>query len=222
MRKVIIILLLILSLSGCTDNSPTNPGSGKPVENVTAVSGLTKSGSKGAKEDIAVDTSDWKLYENKKYKYSLMYPPASEIVSGEYATNPDVAFLVSFSIFDVSFDEKYGYSSHWEGFDIEVQIPELIPEEYSKYINFDLKDFAHKIWESNKNDKKNKQIGDLTEVVVDGKKAYQFTLTESFSSIGEYLYTITNDGTYNYIIKSTSSSPYLKKVLESFHFMQRR
>jgi hypothetical protein len=168
--------------------------------------------------DTAINTSDWKTYRNDKYGYSFKYDP---INSGKIAGTDSSYPLLTRS------ENLTGL--HEGKFRVETQDIELFPKESFGYMILDLEDFAKHMWDlskkySTKRYGKN-EISNLTETTISGQPAYQFTLTGrfikqtgTFVTDEEYLFTITNNGTYNFIIWFPSNNSYLRETFNSFRF----
>lgn len=225
---IIPVIFLLLLITGCA-KSETRSDKENPNDNLhlSQTSEITDNLETAQQEDTkTIDSSDWATYENTKYKYTFKHPPESRVGSNEYATEANMASSIDVQLFN----EKTTFPQWMAAFNIEVQDSELFSNDYP-YMDFDLDDFANKIWEFNKNDTnanfENKKIGDLTKIVVSGQDAYTFTLTNYFQSdrVGyvlneEYLYILTNDGKYNYILWYPVENQYSSEILNSFSFIK--
>lgn len=215
--------LMIMSVSGC--NKPTNTNNEITIQKDYIQDEETNSiglKTESLKENVIteIDTQDWKTYTNSKYNYFFKFPPDTRVKSDSYGiTEASMAseIIVPVVKFRVYIQDSALYSDCNE----------------CQYVNYNLTDFANYLWKLNKNDDnpnvKNKHISDLTTMSIDGKKAYKFTLTGSFSTddlgggyiLGEEtLYVLTNDGEHNYILCMPTENNYAQAVLNSFSFIK--
>ncbi len=128
------------------------------------------------------DNQNWKTYANIAYGYSIIYPENAEIakVSEEEQGPAEQSEAVYVQIpgaggmkFAVTAYLPYKYA------------PEPLAEEQRSFIALPLPQFAETIRQLQINDNnpntRDKKVGELKEITLDGQKAYSFTLTRSFN-----------------------------------------
>lgn len=129
------------------------------------------------------ETINWNTYTNTKFNYSVKYPNKVQLIT----QNPEFGIKQE-EMPGISLLLDGGSPSYKEGF-INVIDPQTLtiienPQARSQWENLNLDQFVQKIWELNKNDKNpyipNKQVGEIIETQVDGRRALKFSLSGSY------------------------------------------
>lgn len=187
---------------------------------------------------------DWKTFENKVYGYSLSYP---SLISKPNSNN-------EYSGADLSNEESisFGVPGKTTLFSIDVdyfgpEVEKSIVKDGSQAVQMmaakkalfsqDLKSYAENVrnLQMVPDPYLNPEVGEMKEIILAGKTAYTFSLTDGFThSTGGY--TLGDGQTYNYVITENSAGQkivihYLidsttypegvkiaAKMLESFNF----
>lgn len=167
----------------------------------------------------ADETQGWLIFTSKKYNYSFKHPQGSSVGSNQYATDNDEAFNVSLS-------------SNKTRFNVEAQDPEMYSGSPTviNTMKLPLKEFAQEIWRENKEDTnpniQNKEVGQISQTIVGGKVAYQFTLTGSYYDERggyvlekKYLYLFVENNGLNFMVWLPADDSTARTILESFKFI---
>jgi len=122
-----------------------------------------------------VDTTSWKIYNNKKYRYSLKYPPdyrlsEQDVIEGFKIENPDIIVT-----------EKYPPLRE-DHLLIEAGQDEF--ECSNTTVPNGLFAFAASQWGINKNRKGGSEMSNLSEILINGTQGYEYNLTGSYSKEG--------------------------------------
>jgi len=168
------------------------------------------------------ETQDWITFTNEKYNYSFKHPQDISVGGSQYATDPEDGFSVHLS----------SLKTH---FNVEAQDPSLFSTSIDgpaiiKTMELPLKEFAQEIWKLNEEDTnpntKNKEVGQISQTLVDGKTAYQFTLTSSYNDErgghvldGKYNYVFVENNGLNFMISLHVDDPTAGQILKSFKFI---
>lgn len=120
------------------------------------------------------ETANWKTYTNSKYGFEFKYPAEYKIIGNEMSI-----LVTSTGALTVLAN---GQS---EGFDVYRVRSDDIAWFSTQSMALDLKSFTEKSWQINKSDSNpyiSKEVGSIVETKVAGRKAYQFSLSGSFTS----------------------------------------
>jgi len=161
---------------------------------------------------------DWKTFTNTRFGYSIEYSSLVQIMSGTDGADPQTDSAADFFI--------PGESQ----FTVGVQSTSV------NHISSNLKTYIETIYQDQVSDSnpsiKNKQVGPLEESIIDGQKAYQFTLTGSFAfdATGRTGYTIGDKPSMYVITESPSGDKFIihylvgdpvsEKMFRSFKFVR--
>lgn len=177
-------------------------------------------------DEDEIPRENWKTYTNTRYGYQFQYPtevstegpgggPIREAwrIFVRDPTPPADPGVLGAALFFA--DAFYSHQAD------ELQFPAL---------RLPLKEFAETIWQMNRDAKESSEevregIGPLEAVTVDGKEAYQFTVTDSYVD-GRSGYILTREHRYiftarediKYIIFFPTEEPMGQAILESFEF----
>ena len=170
---------------------------------------------------ISLATSTWKVFENTKYGYAISYPSEGNISSvDDYGGVEEMSF---------------GIPGRFTLGGVDASIYPHSPPPISELNDLDLKSYAEAIRMLQVNfpnpNHKDRNIGKLAETTIDGRKAYQFTLDQGFTTEKKsgrgysippgrtYLYTITeNSKGQKIIIYYFLGNPIAETMYQTFRF----
>lgn len=159
----------------------------------------------------------WSSYTNTQYWFGFKHPKGTSVGSNQFATESDVAFSVSLLGSESSFN-------------VEVQDPEMAWQEpeTARVMRMPLEKFVQEIWRYNKEDVNPyiaKEVGEITQTTVGGRKGYQFILSGGYEDArGGYVldrphrYLFVAYEGFNIMIWSPLGDEIAEKILESFWF----
>lgn len=147
-------------------------------------------------KSISLDTSTWKVFENKKYGYAISYPTEGYITSSDDYGSPEHMLFslpgrTSLGGVDATLYPNYPLS--------DIPPKDLKLKLYAEEVRMLQINYLNPEYN------KDQLIGDLKETAIANKKAYEFTLDQGFTTqkkIGlgyvipshrTYLYTITEN-----------------------------
>lgn len=210
MKKLVILGVFLLVLSGCA-----NTGTTPEEQNENTDQNKTTE----TQPQEITETVNWKKFENKKHEFSFSTPENFLIQSNCHATSAEECSNIS-----VLIPKKIGSLGI---LGIDIQLPELFfnPDEYQ---NLGLEEFSKKLWDTNKNDTNpnvDKKTSELVKTKIGKYDAYKFTLIGSFKSDKETYgldtettYVIINNGKDNYLFHYTTGNKYSEDILDTFAF----
>lgn len=175
-------------------------------------------------QQISLATSTWKVFENTKYGYAISFPSESSIsTSNDYAddlrTEEDIGFYLPGRFPLIGVDATI-YPN---------------PPSFEAADELDLKSYAESVRTLQVNfpnpNHKDRNVGELTGTIIDGREAYWFTLDQGFTTekkIGRgysippgqtYMYTITeNSMGQKIIIYYLLGNPVAETMFQTFEF----
>lgn len=174
---------------------------------------------------ISLATSTWQVFENTKYSYAISYPPGGSINSrDDYVDDISKAEAVYFSI-----PGRFTLG----GVDATLYPNYPLSDAPSK--DLDLKSYAESLRMLQVNypnpNYKDQEIGEIKETTIDGRKSYQFTLDQGFttqkkSGLGysippnqTYLYTVTeNSRRQKIILYHLLDNTIAERMFQTFEF----
>ncbi|HVS79507.1 MAG TPA: hypothetical protein VHF05_00860 [Candidatus Paceibacterota bacterium] len=151
-------------------------------------------------------TQDWKTYQNVAHGYAVSYPedaavqPVAEMEGKPVEQSDDIIIEIP------GVGEKFGATIYLPF----QNAPKALTEERNKLIMLPLFQFAESIRQMQLDDTnpytKNKKVGGLNEIDLEGQKAYSFTLTKSFSQGLAGGYSLGKEGTvFNFVFVENKS-----------------
>lgn len=184
---------------------------------------------------------EWKTFTNTRFGYSVEYPSLVQIMSQTDGLDPQIDSGVDFFIPGKS---RFTVSVLSQSIIVnaEARDKQKLPAdrmdftEVKKLLALNLKTYAQTIYQYQVNDPnpyaKDKQVGSLEETIIDGQKAYQFTLTDSFAfdATGKNGYTIGDKPNMYVITESPLGDKFVihylvgdsvsEKIFQSFKFVR--
>ncbi|MDO8572140.1 MAG: hypothetical protein Q7S11_00020 [bacterium] len=146
-----------------------------------------------------LDTSTWKKYKNTSFRYSVKYPKDAEISTivdldpTPVEKGSDIQIFVPGSNTDITVNVLVPL--------IHVSSETIIKR--NKLLALSLRELSEKVrlYEVNyKNPNfKNREVGSMKEITIDGQKAYSFTLSAGFDFEWTGGYILPDNTIYNYI-----------------------
>jgi hypothetical protein len=164
MKKFLILTTaLVLTAAACNQQAQVNNGQNQTNQNPQQT-----------------NTTNWKVYSNTQYRYSFKYPNESSWS----VTIPGPSNLSLEKSTEVVVSSGSNLVFYVDARDTSLISSQNIAPKMAQVWRLSLKDYAQKIWQDNKDSVKSstKQVSNLEEINLDGKKAYRFILTESYVS----------------------------------------
>lgn len=176
--------------------------------------------------------AEWKTYTNRPFLYEVKYPPNIVVhtidLYGEISDTKEVLFSGDKGSFVVQverplFHRDYALEKN--------SLNRAQTKERYETLSLGIEAFSKKIWQEQIDDKnpniRNKKVGELQKTTIQGREAYKFTLTKTFSGLfgGEALW----PNLYQFIItESPSGDKFIMRypvgdqvsesILETFKF----
>lgn len=183
-----------------------------------------------ATPEVAKDATNWVTYTNTKFLYELKYPSVVEpIVVQENLEETANLRLNDMSrkiqVLPPNGSPAYNVTPH---FFIEAYELKKYEKDYPVF-KLELKEFAEKLWLQNKNHVNpnfpNRKISDLSQITIDNKQAYTFTLDGDFDSdTADYVldfpskYILFEYKGTKYIVRLPVDDKIFDQVLSTFKF----
>ena len=216
-QKILLTLVLfLLVVGGVILYQSLRTENAKSPNTVVALPFTIQEGSKpwismeDCVKNFSLSTSTWKVFENKKYGYTISYPSEGYINSRNDSTlNLSEEPTVEIGICN-------GFTLG--GVDA-IIYPNYPTQETEKAGALNLKSYAEAVRMIQINDStanpyfKNRNVGMLKETTIDGRKAYQFTLDKGFTTSAK-IYGIPYGGVNMYIITENLKG---QKIIISYY-----
>jgi hypothetical protein len=158
--------------------------------------------------------SDWKIFTNARFGYKFNYPPSANALPEILEPRKEGAFYIDDNVTTLTQPSDV----------VLFQVVSLEDE-------LSTKEYAEKVWIMNKEDSnqniKEKTVGDMTILIVNGIETYQFTVSGSFKwddggyvldQENVYVYVGTNGKVYQ-IRFPTENQEVSQKILSTFELI---
>lgn len=172
----------------------------------------------------SAETAHWKVFNSKRYQYSFQYPASMEVINGGMGLR-DIT-EESRVLVDYPGIKNNSYSGPWS---IVAEDQDTTCPKGKTNISAGLQAFADRKWQLNKNDNNpyttNKKVGDLTETIIAGQRAYQFLIggswvseCEGLSLNAEQFVVFTEKNGVMYTIMFPKENRIYSQILSTFKF----